>query len=156
MENVNVEKIMEGIRNTIPSEEEKWLTIRFSDIPVDASADFLGGGSGAFDIAELEQGVRRASENNTVPYFHPLEGHRYTIPAKKVVRKLIRACVEPICRCVAVFQNSATRALCQLLNFVHLQQSENKALRTEISNLRRQVKDMEQRLEKLEKTESRS
>lgn len=151
MENINVEKIMEGIRNTIPSEEEKWKTISFSDINVDASADFMGVNSGSFDEAELEQSVKRASEYNTVPYFHPLEGHAYTIPAKKIVRKLIRACVEPICRCITFFENATSRAICQLLNFVRVQQAENKALRSEISTLRRQVKDLEQRLEELEK-----
>ncbi|MBQ0134841.1 MAG: hypothetical protein KBS46_06920 [Clostridiales bacterium] len=153
MENINVEKIMEGIRSTIPAQEEKWKTVSFSDINVDASADFLGGGSGSFDVAELEQSVKRATENNSVGYFHPLEGHAYTIPAKKIVRKLIRACVEPICRCVTVFENAVSRAVCQLLNFVHLQQAENKALRAEVSALRRQLRDMEQRLEKLEKAE---
>ena len=153
MENVNVEKIMEGIRATVPTEEEMWKKVRFSDIPVDASADFLGGGSGAFDVADLEQGVRRAAEHNTVGYFHPLEGAAYTIPAKKVVRKLIRACIEPICRAVTMFQNAASRALSQLLNFVHLQQSENKTLRMELSALRRQVKELEKRLEELEKAE---
>ena len=153
MENVNVEKIVEGIRATVPAEEENWKKVRFSDIPVDASADFLGGGSGAFDAADLEQGVRRAAEHNTVSYFHPLEGAAYTIPAKKIIRKLIRACIEPICKAVTVFQNAASRALTQALNFVHMQQSENKALRTELASLRRQVKELEQRLEQLEKAE---
>ena len=153
MENVDVEKIMEGIRATLPGSEEKWKTVSFGDIPVDASADFLGGGSGAFDVAELEQGARRASEYNTVPYFYPIEGHAYTIPAKKIIRKLIRACVEPICRFVTVFQNAASRALCQLVNFVHLQQSENKALRAELVTLRSRMKELEARLEELEKSE---
>ncbi len=147
---INVEKIMEGIRNTIPSREEGWKTVRFSDIPVDASADFLGGGSNVFDVAELEQGARRASEHNTVQYFHPLEGHAYTIPAKKVVRKLIRACIEPICRAITVFQNAAARALNQVVNFVHWQQSENQSLHAELTALRRQVKELEKRLEELE------
>lgn len=154
MENVDVEKIMEGIRNTIPDREEKWKSVRFSDIPVDASADYMGGSSGSsFDMADLEQGVKRAAEHNTVSYFQPLEGAAYTIPAKKIVRKLIRACVEPICRCVSVFQNAASRVLNQLLNFVRAQQSENKALRTELATLRRQVKELEQRLAELEKAE---
>lgn len=152
MENVDVEKIMEEIRGTIPSAEEKWKSVRFSDIPVDASADFMGGGSGTFDVAELEQGVKRAAEHNTVPYFYPIEGAPYTIPAKKLVRKLIRACVEPICRFVTVFQNAVSRALCQLVNFVHLQQSENKALKNELVTLRRQMKELEARLEELEKS----
>lgn len=152
MENVDVEKIMEEIRGTIPATEEKWKSVRFSDIPVDASADFLGGGSGAFDENELEQGVKRAAEHNSVPYFYPIEGAAYTIPFKKVVRKLIRACVEPICRFVTVFQNAASRALCQLVNFVHLQQTENKALRSELVSLRRQLKELEERIAELEKS----
>ena len=153
MENVDVEKIMEGIRSTIPDREENWKTIRFSDIPVDASADFMGGGSGVFDVAELEQGVRRAAEHNTVSYFQPLEGAAYTIPAKKIIRKLIRACIEPLCRCVTIFENAASRALSQLLNFVRLQQSENKALRAELSSMRKQLKELEQRLAEVEKAE---
>ncbi len=153
MEQLDVEKIMEDIRGTIPDAEEKWKSVSFSDIPVDASADFMGGGSGAFDALELEQGVKRASEHNTVPYFYPIEGHAYTIPAKKVVRKLIRACVEPICRYVTVFQNAASRALCQIVNFVRLQQADNKALRSELVILRQQVKELEQRIGELEKTQ---
>lgn len=154
MEDINVEQIMEGIRNTIPDQEEKWKTVRFSDIPIDAAGDYAGARSKSFDLAELEQGARRSLEYNNVSFFQPLEGHAYTIPVKKVIRKLIRAIVEPICRCVSMFQNAASRAIGQVVNFVIFQQAENKALRSELANLRRQMKEMELRVEDLEKKQA--
>lgn len=151
MNGIDTEVIMENIRAQLPEEEESWAAVRFEDIPVDAAAAAESDGTGAFDKDDFEKNVVAAAESWPVPYYRELPDGKVKGFFKRVVRKLIRFCVEPIAQDVANFQQAVSRALGALRRFVSEQSARERRYEEEIAQLRSEVKELEDRIRELEK-----
>lgn len=153
MEEINVEKIMEEIRAGIPVQEDGWAALRFEDIPVEnGSEEALGEGS--FDQREFEKCVSAASGGWQVNFFRPIPGGRVKGFFKRVVRKLIRFCLEPICIEVTAFNKAVLHSLQSLRRFVKETLAQNKRRDAELALLRREVAELRERLDALEKRDA--
>lgn len=151
MNGIDTEVIMENIRAQLPEEGESWAAVRFEDIPVDASAAAEGDGGGRFDQEDFEKNVIRAAESWPVPYYRELPDGKVKGFFKRVVRKLIRFCVEPIAQDVAAFQQAVSRALGALRRYVTERTAAERRYEEELTRLRDQVKELEDRVRELEK-----
>jgi len=149
MNEINIEKIMDEIRAQIPEQEEGWAELRFEDVPVENGTEGLGG---AFDKRELDRGVMALSACTEVEFFRPVPGGSVKSFVKRVLRKLIRFCIEPICQDISRFHRASASALRELRRFVtatgaaHRRQEEELALlRAEVETLRARVEELERR-----------
>lgn len=146
MNEINVEKIMEEIRARIPHEEVAEAP-RFEDIPVVNGGEEAGG---AFVRQELEKSISELSGSWEVSFFRPLSGGVKGL-FKRVVRKLIRFCVEPIAQEATAFHKGVLRALQSFRRFVAESTAQNKRRDEEIDELRAQVEQLRTRLAELER-----
>ena len=147
---IDVEKIMDEIRSQIPETEEKWAELRFEDVPVDPAAGGRESAPGYFDINKFEESVAQTTELWPVAYYQEIEGAKWTVFPKKVVRKVIRFCVEPITQNVMNFHRAVMRALSSLRHFVADQLEWQSRTEAENQRLRRQIAELEERIAALE------
>lgn len=147
---IDVEKIMDEIRSRIPETEEKWAELKFEDIPVDPAAGGWESTAGYFDFGRFEESVAQTTELWPVPYYREIEGAKWTVFPKKVIRKLIRFCVEPITQSVMNFHRAVMRALSSLRHFVADQNEWQSRQEEENLQLRRQIEELEERIAALE------
>ncbi len=149
MDEINVEKIMEEIRSSIPEGEASWEKVRFEDIRGETAASgWEGEESGAED---LERGYAECRDSWRVDFFRPIPGGRFKVFCKRVVRKLIRFCVEPITQCVSEFNKSVVRTLGALRRALGEQRREQTRRERELEALREEVALLTTRVEELEK-----
>ena len=150
MENMDMEKIMEDIRASLPDSEEGWARIRFEVIPVDAAASAEESGTGHFDQEEFDKNAIRAGETWPVPYYRDIPGGKVKVFFKRVVRKLIRFCVDPITQDVTAFQQAVSRCLTSLRRYISEQFAAQRRQEAELDQLRRQVEELTERVRELE------
>lgn len=149
MNEINVEKIMDEIRAQIPGQEEGWAALRFEDIPVADVGE--SGPEKPFDKRELDKSLALASGREQLAFFRPLPDGRVKGLAKRVVRKLIRFCVEPICLDASAFHQAVLSALQNLRRFVGEMLMQNKRRDAELSLLRAEVEELRRRIDELER-----
>lgn len=151
MDGIDVSKIMEEVRASIPEREEDWQRLRFEDIPIDASAGTVESGEGSFDREEFDRAAVQVSESWNAPFFRDIPGGRVKVFFKRVVRKLIRFCLEPITQDVTGFQHAVARCMAGLRRFMGEQLGAERRHEAEIAALQTRVEELEARLEELEK-----
>ena len=153
MDEVNVEKIMEEIREELPAQEERWAKIRFEEIPWDGEAGLpaQSGQGGPFSMERLEEETDRSIQCCGIAFFRPLPGGVKGL-FKRAVRKLIRFCVEPIAQEVSRFHIAAASALDSIRHFVREQRKNDRRRDEELAGLRQRVAELEERLAVLEET----
>ena len=149
MNEINVEKIMDEIRRQIPAEEAGWEKLRFEDIPVENGCGAES--EGAFDRREFDHEVKSLAAQSTVSYFHPIPGGKLKRFVKRVLRKLIRFCVEPICEEVAAFQKRVVSSLQHMRRFVGRYNADCLRREEELEELRAEVALLRSRIEELER-----
>ena len=149
MNEINVEKIMAEIRAQIPGQDADWAALRFEDVPMESTGEELS--AAAFDKRAFEKSVAALGAMDTVEFFHPIPGGRIKTFAKRVVRKLIRFCVEPICQEISAFHGALLRAFQELRGFVTETVNQNKRREAEIALLRAQLEELQGRIEELER-----
>ena len=149
MNEINVEKIMDEIRAQIPRQEEDWAQLRFEDIPVADETET--GREKPFDKRELDKCVAAASGKEQLAFFRPLPDGRVKGFAKRVVRKLIRFCVEPICLDASAFHQSVMGVLQSLRRFVGEMLAQQKRRDAEVALLRAEVEELRRRLDEVER-----
>ena len=134
---LNVETVMEEIRAALPA-ADAWKSVRFEDMPTEVCDD-----GGDVRRAALTPSLDGAAGSWTVKFFRPLEGSRPVRLLKKVVRKLIRFCVEPITLSVTLFQRHAAGALFALERELKKERSERERLERELLALRERLDVLE-------------
>lgn len=149
MNEINVEKIMDEIRAQIPEGEAGWEKLRFEDVPVENGS--IPESGGLFERAEFDQEVKRLAASCEVEYFHPIPGGKLKRFVKRVLRKLIRFCVEPICAEVTDFHKRVARSLQHMRRFVSQYRAESLRREEELEALRAEVEALRGRIEELER-----
>lgn len=149
MNDINVERIMEEIRAQIPAQDADWAALRFEDVPMESAGEEVS--EAVFDKRDFEKSVSALGAMEQVEFFHPIPGGRVKSFAKRLVRKLIRFCVEPICQEVTAFHAGLLRAFQELRRFVADSVAQNKRREAEIALLRSQVEELRSRIEELER-----
>ena len=148
MNDINVEKIMDEIRARLPQQEEDWKALRFEDIPVAGEGEDCR--EKPFDKRELDKSLAAASGKEQLAFFRPMPDGRVKGFAKRVVRKLIRFCVEPICLDASAFHQSVMGVLQSLRRFVGEMLAQNKRRDAEIALLRAEVEELRRKIDELE------
>ena len=149
MNEINVEKIMNEIRAQIPAQESDWATLRFEDIPLENAGE--GSGTSAFEKRNFEKAVSALAAAEQVTFFHPIPGGKVKRFVKRVLRKLIRFCVEPICAEVTDFHKRVARSLQHMRRFVSQYRAESLRREEELEALRAEVEALRGRVEELER-----
>ena len=149
MNEINVEKIMNEIRAQIPAQESDWATLRFEDIPLENAGE--GSGTSAFEKRNFEKAVSALAAAEQVTFFHPIPGGKVKRFVKRVLRKLIRFCVEPICQDISAFHALLLRVFRELRCFVTETVAQNRRRDVELEQLRRETEALRARLDELER-----
>lgn len=147
---VNIEEIMQGIRQEI---KEKNLTsdmLSFEDVPYRKPGDAVNGC--ALDSEEIKNAMIYLNGHYNIQPYKPLGGNALFVFVKKIIRKLTKFYVEPI-----VFdQNDYNANVARVLNALHGAQTQrsaadvNKELMQRMETLELNQKHLTIRLEALE------
>lgn len=152
MTEINVEKIMREIRADMAAEEARMAT-GFEEIAVDG-IDLSPIGESAADCRALERNMAAMTVGWEVSFFRPIPGNRIKVFCKRVVRKLIRFCVEPITKDVSRFNRMVQSSLGDIRILVVELFGLNRRREEELEQLRREVAELRQRLENMEKRDA--
>ena len=128
IETIDVEKIMEEIRQEIREKGYDASMLSFQD--VEGQEELPLGQEEKFRLEELERRVQESSLHAEVPWYYPAEGSLPVRLVKKVIRKLIRFAYVPI---------------------VESQNRENQMLAQSLRQVLAYVKEQQERVEILEK-----
>ena len=148
---INTVKIMEDIRSTIPEREEGWKELRFEDVPADTTEALAQDSSIGFDRNDFDQNVGGALAAWQIPFFRPLPDGPVKKFFKRVVRKLIRFVVDPLTQDCTNFNGSVARSLGLLRRYMRERDAAELHYEAEIARLNRRIRDLETRLDELEK-----
>ena len=142
MNPMDTEQIMDSIRERIPDTENGWDIVRFEDIPV-SDCDGASVNTGKFDRVSLEKSVSEAGSLSTIPYYRPIPGSRIKALFKKIIRKLIRFCVEPVAQDATNFNLATASSLRAMRRFTLEQSAADQQRDAEMEELRRRVEVLE-------------
>ena len=152
MTEINVEKIMREIRADMAAEEAR-TEPGFEEIAVDG-IDLSQIGESAADCLALERNLAAMTVGWQVNFFRPIPGNRIKVFCKRVVRKLIRFCVEPIALEASHFNRMVQSSMADLRILVVELFGLNRRREEELAELRREVAELRQRLENMEKRDA--
>ena len=147
---INAVQIMEDIRAALPTQEEDWRTLRFEDIPVDTTESLEQNESAPFDQTDFDLNVGGALASWQIAFFRPLPDRGIKKLFKRVVRKLIRFCLEPVTQDCTEFNGSVARSLGLLRRYMRERAAVERRYENEIARLRRRTAELEERLAALE------
>lgn len=157
--NINVEKIMEEIREQIRKEEGMADIPTFEDIPMrgeEASAAI----EPVMNTAEAEEekdwpllirSLHYLNNNYDIPYYWSFGPRSLKTFAKRVVRKLLKCLVAPILVMQNGFNANVVRCLNQLRYFVEIVQTRLEEDKSELVELRERVQLQEQQLNEMDR-----
>lgn len=133
MESINVEKIMQEIREDIARKGYKEEDLSFQDIPIKEQGTMP---IDEFNIDMLERTLHNANMNTGVDYYRPFEGNAL----KRFVKKLVRKIMKPVVYHLFVSQESYNSNTIQTVNQMYLYIQK---LEARITDLERMISDKE-------------
>lgn len=136
MQTIDVEKIMEEIRQEIRDKGYKEEDLDFSDIAITSARTVTAG----YDQEELERQAAYLNANSQNPIYFPLSGN----PVKVFFQKALRRCFLFVIFQAFQFQNKFNSSVTCFLNQVRNYQVEN-------ADLREKVQQQQERLDMLQK-----
>ena len=163
-QNVNVEKIMEEIREQIRREGEMPDIPAFEDIPLrgeetSAIAELPVDSTEAEkekDWPFLIKSLRYLNSNYDIPYYWSFGPSSIKTFAKRVIRKLLKCLIAPILAMQNSFNAHAVRCLNQLRYFVEIiltrldgNQRELEELRQRVLHQEQEITDLEEKLDRI-------
>lgn len=170
MEEISAEKIMKELQDELEARRKAAESVRFEDLPIPPAhsaqqrrrSDFahipvgaalvnVGAEDDPFEQETFEKDVAAADAAWRVSFFHPIPGGKIKGFFKRVVRKLIRSCIEPITQEISAFHGTLVYCLDALRRFVREQLRRETKRDAELDELRSQVAELSARLEALEK-----
>lgn len=135
---INVEKIMEEIRDEIKKKGYKPDAMAFETVQAD-NAD-------AFQKSLFNEEVRNVNLSFQVPYYFPIEGKMTFV--KRVIRKLGCFLMVPILNNQNTFNAHVTRTINQMAQYIEYQERKEK-------ELNRIIEGLEEKVARLQKTKER-
>lgn len=142
---INIENIMQEIRESIKSRNYENSNLSFEDIEMQDMESVVFTVS-AFDLEELEQNVKFANARCNVQAYRYLSSHRPVIGKvvtfiKKIIRKSCKFYIEPIVEDQNGFNISMARTCNQLLAYVKETQRINEELKNRLEKLEKEIKE---------------
>ncbi len=141
MQTVDVEKIMEEIRQEIRDKGYKEEDLNFSDIAITVT----GSAAAGYDQEELERQAAYLNANSQNPIYFPLSGN----PVKVFFQKALRKCFLFVIFQAFQFQNKYNSSVTCFLNQVRNYQAENAGLKEQVQQQQDQLDMLQKELEAL-------
>ena len=123
MENIDIEKIMEEIRQEIKEKGYKESDLSFSDIPITDQADI----EESYNEQVLLENIRGANQSTRVDFYKPIDGGIKGL-IKKIIRKMVKPIILHLCQEQEIFNAYTVRTINQLYSY-------NKQLEKRIEDL---------------------
>ncbi len=120
MTEINVEKIMEEIREDIKKKGYKESDLSFNDIPIKDSEEVL---VGQFNASELERTLHNANVGVRVDFYKPIEGNALKKAIKKLVRKIMKPVLYHLCESQERYNANVAQTLNQLYLYIQKQEA---------------------------------
>ncbi len=137
MEQIDVKKIMEEIRNEIKEKGYSASELSFQDVAIPKVHGIYGEDS----AAGLAEGIVEASACQRVDLYYPLAGN----PVKRIIKKIIRKIVGLVLIPITLEQERYNAAMVRNMQFVqkymNYQQQEIEDLKKQVSELKSQIED---------------
>lgn len=134
MEKINIEEIMQEIREEIKEKGYTKDELSFLDVPIKKND------VDQFNASLLESAMQDISNNKMVDYYAPIEGKSLKAIAKKIVRKLIKPIVYPMCEKQKVYNASVDIAINQLYLYMQDQKEKISLLETMLNEKKEHVR----------------
>ena len=142
MQTIDVEKIMEEIRQEIRDKGYKEEDLDFSDIAITATKSVSPG----YDPDELERQAAYLNANSRNPIYFPLTGNPVKVFIQKVIRRFFLFVIFPAFQ----FQNKFNTSVTCFLNQVRNYQAENADLKEQLRQQEEQIQTLRRDLEALQ------
>ena len=113
---VNVEKIMQEIRDEIKEKGYTYDMLSFKDISVSPCSD-----KEKASIESAEKDLAYMGNTSFVAAYRPLAGNKLAVLIKKVIRKLTKFYVEPIVASQNEFNNAAVQSVGSVIDLIKQQ-----------------------------------
>ena len=139
MNEINVEKIMEEIRENIKKQGFTEEQLNFEEIKESVSFD------GVFDESRMKDELRLANQFAGLNYAGPVEGTGIKRFIKRVIRKLLRFYVHPVFERQNEFNAHNVRTLNELGLYVTECEKKQKELEEALVELRKTVETLQGR-----------
>ena len=134
---VNVEKIMQEIRNEIKEKGYSYDMLSFKDISVTSIPT-----NENVTIENAEKQLMYMDNISSVAAYRPLDGNKLFVIVKKIIRKLTKFYIEPIVASQNEFNKATVQSVSNLLNLEKAYgfNSNNDELSEKISTLELQIR----------------
>lgn len=113
---INIEKIMEEIRQEIKDRGFIESTLRFDDIPLSYSD--MGTDSEEFNRDEFQKSLDYINLNWDVPYYFNIGTNKIIVFVKRIIRKLVKFLVWPINQKQNEMNANFVRSINQIRNYI--------------------------------------
>lgn len=143
MQEIDVEKIMEGIRREIKEKGYKAQDLRFADIPLERE----GTAGMHYSREEAEKALDYLTFHSNNPIFFPLSGNPVKIFIQKVIRRVFFFVINPAFQFQNKFNSTTVRFMKQSLNYME----ENEELKNQIQSMQEQIDTLKSALEAMQK-----
>lgn len=137
---VNIEQIIEEIRNEIKEKGLEKEILDFDEIPCTAVPGPVSSEREPFDSDDFVLNVARMNQTYQLHYFRPLAGSRTARFVKRVIRKLAKFLLLPLSDEQTAFNSFAVRTENQVRNYILAQDEKD-----------RQIEELTNRVAALEK-----
>lgn len=148
---INVEKIMEEIREQIRREEGMVEIPSFDEIPVRGENQAGNRTDGEADWPQLLASLQYVNNGYDIPYYWSFGPNSLKTFAKRVVRKLLKCLIAPILAMQNAFNAHVVRCLNQLRYFAESILAQLEGNRQELDGLRQRILHHDQELRELER-----
>lgn len=141
MQNINIEEIMQEIRDDIKKRGFEDQTVEFEDMVL------LGGGTGmSYSVEAYKDILEQAQENAEVASYRPLAGNVVSRLIKKVNRRLIAFYIEAIVDDQNKFNKEVYKGL--LMNYAKHQETDERmsALEKKLYASEKRIRELEAKL----------
>lgn len=144
MQNIDVEKIMEEIRQDIAEKGYKEEDLDFTDIAVDAGRTGCGS---EFDENELAGQAAYLNSHYNNPIYFPLKGNPVKVFFQKAVRRMLLFVIFPGFQFQNKFNVATVRCMNQFKHYV----DENEALAKQVKAQQEELEECKKQLAALQK-----
>lgn len=118
MEMINVEQIMEEIREEIKKKGYKESDLSFQDIPIKEDIAEVE----QYDEQKLQELLHLVNTSTRVDYYKPIIGKGPKAIIKKAIRKIMKPLLLPLCQEQEQYNSSAVQVINQMYLYIELQE----------------------------------
>lgn len=140
MQEINVEEIMEEIREDIKNKGYTSDMLSFKDVAVPNEEGYT------YNYDELCRLVYQMNQCCSVPWARELPGNVIVVFIKKVIRVLVTFLIAPMSDEQNAFNGNATRVINQLMGYIDVQNNKIESMEKNIEMLEEKLAELSQRI----------